>query len=331
MINTDHAQPMINREHARLRLTVDLAILTVREGRLQVLVIERGNEPFRGQDALPGGFLRPGEDLPDAAVRELAEETSLNGATLHLEQLATYGAPDRDPRGCVVSVAYLAVAPDLPVPAAGSDARSARWAPVDEVRGGLAFDHAAILGNAVEHARRALEYTTLAAAFCTPEFTIGDLRTVYEVVWGTRLDPRNFARKVANTEGFVEPTGGKRMAETGRPATLYRRGPAQTLNPALMRGGAASLRLVPRRRTWPAGRPPRDTPALAYKPLTSHHSEMPAVWPLVRASALQMRQHGRRPAGTRDGGDALQWLTRLRICMCTRSIRCWTARPRSPL
>jgi 8-oxo-dGTP diphosphatase len=231
---------MIAREHLQLRLTVDLAILTVRHSRLHILVIERANQPYQGQDALPGGFLRAGEDLRDAAERELAEETGLDGKVLHLEQLATYGAPDRDPRGRVVSVAYLAIAPDLPIPAAGSDARSARWARVDDVRGVLAFDHTQMLDDAVERARTRLELTTLATAFCGPEFTIGDLRRIYEVVWSVQLDPRNFSRKVANTEGFLQPTGTKRMPDTGRPAALYRRGPAETLNPPLLRNAAAS-------------------------------------------------------------------------------------------
>jgi 8-oxo-dGTP diphosphatase len=231
---------MIDREHLHLRLTVDLAILTVRENQLQVLVIERANEPFVGRLALPGGFLREGENLRQAAERELAEETSLDGSGLHLEQLATFGAPDRDPRGRVVSVAYLAIAPDLPIPTAGSDARSARWAPVSQVRDTLAFDHADILDEAVERARARLELTTLAAAFCGHTFTIGDLRNVYEVVWNVPLDPRNFNRKVASTEGFVQPTGAKRAPETGRPAALYRRGPARKLNPPLMRNAPAS-------------------------------------------------------------------------------------------
>jgi 8-oxo-dGTP diphosphatase len=226
---------MTEREHLLLNLTVDLAILTVREGLLQVLVIERANEPYRGQAALPGGFLRAGEDLREAAERELAEETSLDGSALHLEQLATYGAPGRDPRGRVVTVAFLAIAPNLPVPTAGSDASGARWAPVASVRDTLAFDHGRILDDAVEGARARLEFTTLAAAFCGQTFTIGDLRTVYEVVWNMPLDPRNFSRKVVHTEGFVQPTGTKRIPETGRPATLYRRGPAQTLNPPLLR------------------------------------------------------------------------------------------------
>jgi len=220
-----------------MRLAVDLAILTVRENRLQVLVIERDNEPYRGQAALPGGFLRANEDLGETAERELAEETGLDGRSLHLEQLATYGAPDRDPRGRVVSVAYLTIAPDLPIPVAGSDARAATWMPVDAVCGKLAFDHGRILGDAVERARNRLEYTTLATAFCPPVFTISDLRHVYEVVWGMPLDPRNFNRKVATTKGFVLPTGTKRAPETGRPAALYRRGSARTLNPPLLRNG----------------------------------------------------------------------------------------------
>jgi 8-oxo-dGTP diphosphatase len=232
---------MTRADHEYLRLAVDLAILTVRKNLLQVLVVERDNDPYRGQVALPGGFLRPKEDLPDAAQRELFEETSLRSGQLHLEQLATYGKPGRDPRGRVASVAYLAIAPDLPIPHAGSDARNAYWAPVGEVLGGLAFDHDTILSDAVERARTKLEFTTVATAFCGNEFTIGDLRHVYEVVWGEELDPRNFSRKVVNTEGFIEPTGGKRTPETGRPATLYRRGPAAALHPPLMRAGTAAV------------------------------------------------------------------------------------------
>jgi 8-oxo-dGTP diphosphatase len=226
---------MDRRDHLLLRLAVDLAILTVRDNALNVLVIERGNEPFLGMAALPGGFLRAEEDLAAAAARELAEETGIDAGQLHLEQLAIYGAPDRDPRGRVVSVAYLAIAPDLPLPKAGSDARHARWARVADVRDTLAFDHAQILDDAVERARNLLEFTTVAAAFCGREFTVGDLRNVYEVVWGIELDPRNFSRKVANTEGFIEPTSRKRSPETGRPASLYRRGLATALNPPLMR------------------------------------------------------------------------------------------------
>ena len=225
-----------DRTHLLLKLAVDLAILTVREDRLQVLAITRKNLPFRGRTALPGGFLRAGEDLDRAARRELAEETGLDGAALHLELLSVYSAPERDPRERVVSAAYLALAPDLPIPEAGSDAQNAFWLPVDEARGTLAFDHDQILDDAVERARSLLEFTTLATAFCAASFTIGDLRSVYEVVWGTPLDPRNFSRKVAHTEGFVRPTGEKRVPPTGRPAALYEPGPATVLAPPLLRG-----------------------------------------------------------------------------------------------
>ncbi|WFE59398.1 NUDIX domain-containing protein [Micromonospora sp. WMMD712] len=227
---------MARRSHEQLRLTADLAILTVREGSLQVLTVERGNEPFRGHRALPGGFVRPRETVDDTAARELREETGLAG--VHLEQLAVFSDPDRDPSGRVVTIAYLAVAPDLPVPEAGSDAAAASWEPVDRMldpAADLAFDHGQILAAAVERVRRKLEYTTLAAAFCGPAFTISELRTVYEALWGTRLDHRNFSRKVLGTDGFVIPTGQRTSAGVGRPAMLYERGPAVTLHPPMLR------------------------------------------------------------------------------------------------
>lgn len=228
------------RDHTYLRLAVDLAILTVRDQQLQLLVIERAKKPFLGQLALPGGFLRGDEDLREAAERELHEETGLDGSGLHLEQLATYGAPKRDPRGRVASVAYLAIAPDLPIPTAGSDARAARWEPVEAVRGKLAFDHDVMVDQAVERARGRLEYTTLATQFLPETFTVSELRRVYEVVWGAPLDPRNFSRKIVNTEGFIEPTGDKRAQATGRPAALYRSGGATSLYPPMLRAGSAA-------------------------------------------------------------------------------------------
>src|SRR5687767_8207916 len=110
-------------------VAVDLVVLTVRGGELVALVVERGIEPYAGRWALPGGFVEAGEDLADAAVRELGEEAGIGRLRSHLEQLATYGEPDRDPRGRVVSVAYLALVPDPGDPVAGSDASDARWAP----------------------------------------------------------------------------------------------------------------------------------------------------------------------------------------------------------
>ena len=220
-------------------VAVDLVILTVRQDELMALAIRRGIPPFKGQWALPGGFVLPDEDLTAAARRELAEETGLVDFRAHLEQLATYGTPGRDPRGRVVSVAYLALAPDLPLPSAGSDAAAAQWRSATDLVGELAFDHPQILNDAVERARAKLEYTPLAAAFCGDAFTIAELRHVYEVVWGVELDPRNFHRKVTSTRGFVMPADGTTNRDGGRPAQLFSVGPADVLRPPLMRPGAS--------------------------------------------------------------------------------------------
>lgn len=219
-------------------VTVDLVVLTVRSDDLVVLAVRRGVEPFRGRWALPGGLVRPEEALVDAARRELAEETGFAARSAHLEQLATYGDPRRDPRGRVVSVAYLALLPDLPPPTAGSDADDAAWTPVATLLGkprSLAFDHGHILGDAVERARSKLEYSPIATAFCGDEFTIAELRRVYEVVWATELDPRNFHRKVSGTPGFLTATDRTTTRDGGRPATVYRRGTASLLHPAMLR------------------------------------------------------------------------------------------------
>lgn len=220
-------------------VTVDLAVFTVREARLHVLLVERGQEPYRGAWALPGGFVLPRESAEQAARRELAEETGLSDRTagaLHLEQLRTYSAPDRDPRMRVVSVAYAALVPDLPEPRGGGDAAHARWTEFAE-GGPLAFDHADILADARERIGAKLEYTCLATAFCPPEFTLGELRQVYETVWGVELDPPNFRRKVLTTPGFVQAVEGppRRTGAPGKPAALYRAGAATTLHPPLLR------------------------------------------------------------------------------------------------
>jgi 8-oxo-dGTP diphosphatase len=224
-------------EHPIFYVTVDLVVLTIRDGVLCALVVKRGSEPFEGRWALPGGFVEPDENLADAARRELEEETSVRLEQARLEQLASYGDPDRDPRGRVVSVAWLAVVPRGTDPTAGSDAAEAEWRPVESLLDGdeMAFDHRQILGDGVERARSKLEYTALATAFVAPEFTIADLRSVYEVVWGVALDPGNFHRKVTGA-GFLEPTGKSVQRGPGRPAGSFRhvRG-ADELYPPLTR------------------------------------------------------------------------------------------------
>jgi 8-oxo-dGTP diphosphatase len=216
-------------------VTVDLVILTIRDGQLCVLAVRRGIPPYVGSLALPGGFVLVDEGLDEAAERELAEETGLGPGSVHLEQLASYGAPDRDPRPYrVVTVAYLALAPELPMPVAGSDAAAASFIPVPDAVG-LAFDHDNILADGVERARAKLEYTPLAAAFCPPSFTVAELRQVYETVWGVPLDPRNFHRKVTGTPGFLQLTGVIAPGQRGRPAQLYRTGNTKVLYPPMLR------------------------------------------------------------------------------------------------
>lgn len=223
-------------EYPPFFVTVDLVVLTVRRGKVQVLLVQRGQAPYAGQLALPGGFVGIDEDLEPAAYRELAEETGVGRGDVVLEQLGAYGAPERDPRYRVVSVAWMALGADLPLLRAGTDAADAVWKPVTSaLRANLAFDHRRILKDGVERARAKLEYSPLATAFCEPEFTVGELRAVYEAVWGTEIDPRNFHRKVTGAAGFLAETGETTTRGGGRPARLYRRGTADTINPPISR------------------------------------------------------------------------------------------------
>jgi 8-oxo-dGTP diphosphatase len=225
-------------------VTVDVVLLTMRQGRFSVLLVRRKRPPFQGHWALPGGFVDPDEDLDGAAQRELGEETGLSRlpAGIHLEQLRTYGTPGRDPRMRVVSVAYVVFAPGLPAPRAGDDADLARFWTVADLGAkespDLAFDHARIIEDGIDRARSKIEYTPLAAAFLEEPFTLSELRAIYEEVWGVPQDPSNFRRKVLSREGFVEPVGEfapSRAGLGGRPADLYRRGQASMLWPPLRR------------------------------------------------------------------------------------------------
>lgn len=218
-------------------VAADIVALTLRGGVLHVALVKRKAKAARGKWALPGGFLLERESTEEAASRELAEEVGLGAGDVRLEQLGTYSAPrrDTDHERRVVSVAYLALAANLPEPVAATDAEEASWVPVDTAeRRRLAFDHAEILRDGIERARSKLEYSTLATSFLDEEFTISELRGVYEAVWGLTLDPANFYRKVSGTPGFVVPTGEVRRGR-GRPAALFHTGTADTLNPPLTR------------------------------------------------------------------------------------------------
>jgi 8-oxo-dGTP diphosphatase len=211
-------------------VTVDVVILTMSEGMLHVLLVCRGEAPYEGMWAIPGGFKRPTETLDDAAKRELAEETGVDAASL-LAQFGAYGDPERDPRMNVVTVGYLAVLRDVGAVVGGSDAAAAALIPVSEVLNGkidLAFDHLQIVRDAVERVRIELEVSGIATAFVGATFTLAELRAVYEAVWGVQLDAANFRRSVVADDGWVIPTGRRARpgSSGGRPAELYRAGRA---------------------------------------------------------------------------------------------------------
>ena len=222
------------REFPAFAVTVDIVILSVVDGMLLVLLIERKDKPFKKAWALPGGFKRPEETLDEAARRELREETGVE-APKHLSQFGAYGDPKRDPRGNVVTVGYLAVTPEVGEIVAGTDASAARLWPVSEALDGdmrLAFDHRTILRDAVDRAAADLESSDLATAFVGPTFTLTELQRVYEAVWDDALDTANFRRSLSTPapSAFVLPTGVRADVgdRGGRPAELFSAGRSWT-------------------------------------------------------------------------------------------------------
>jgi 8-oxo-dGTP diphosphatase len=211
-------------------VTVDVVVLTMSEGMLHVLLVCRGEAPYEGMWAIPGGFKRPTETLDEAAKRELVEETGVDAASL-LTQFGAYGDPGRDPRMNVVTVGYVAVLRDLGAIVGGSDAAAAALLPVADILNGkvqLAFDHLRIVRDAIERVRIDLEVSGVATAFVGSTFTLAELRAVYEAVWGVHLDAANFRRSMVADEGWVIPTGRRARPGPagGRPAELYRAGRA---------------------------------------------------------------------------------------------------------
>lgn len=232
-------------DYPTFAVTVDNVILTMVEGRLHVLLVRRKEDPYAGCWALPGGFKRPDESLDQAAARELEEETGV-AAPARLVQLGAYGDPGRDPRTNVVTVAYLAVTPDIGDVVAGTDAAEARLWPVTEVLGALelAFDHSAILTDAIQRAADQLEQTDLAIAFLGPTFSLSELQSVYEELWSTDFDDANFQRSIrgssrssSGARAYIESTGLRAVPRPkgGRPPELYRAGPAWIDGPPIRR------------------------------------------------------------------------------------------------
>lgn len=200
-----------------MKVTVDIVIFTILEGILKVLLVKRRIPPFVGQCAIPGGFVHEDEDLDQAALRELREETGVSD--VYLEQLYSFGRPDRDPRGRVITVAYFALISADRELKAGSDAAEADWYPTHRLPS-LAFDHAAILSYAIERLRNKLEYTTVGFQLLPEKFTLTELQEVYEAILGKNLDKRNFRRKMAILK-ILKPLPEYRRGGQ-RPAQLYR-------------------------------------------------------------------------------------------------------------
>ena len=199
-------------------VTVDVVILTMSAGKLHMLLVQRGEAPFEGMWAIPGGFKRPTETLDEAARRELVEETAVDVPSL-LTQFGAYGDPERDPRMNVVTVGYLAVLRDVGAVMAGTDAAVAALVPVSDVLNGridLAFDHLQIVRDAIERVRIELEVTGIATAFVGTTFTLAELRAVYEAVWGVQLDAANFRRSIVARGRLGDPDRPQSSARPGR-------------------------------------------------------------------------------------------------------------------
>ncbi|WP_291429748.1 NUDIX domain-containing protein [Deinococcus sp.] len=211
-------------------LAVDIAAFAMHAGELMVLLVQRGELPHARDWALPGGFVHPGEELHEAALRELRTETSVELEPRHLEQFFTFGEVNRDPRGRIVSVAHLAVLPHGTVSVSGGGhTLGAEWVSAHSPPR-LAFDHQAILDRALARLQLRLEYANLALEFLPDTFTLPELQGVFEAILNRKLDKRNFRKRLLS-QGTLTVSG-ERRSGVGRPAQLYRRAKG-TRTPAL--------------------------------------------------------------------------------------------------
>ena len=200
-------------------VTTDVVVFTVKKEALSVLLIRRKIDPYKGCWALPGGFVRIEENLDVCALRELKEETGLED--IYLEQLYTFGEPNRDPRERVISVAYYALVPsDNLSLKPGTDAASAAWHKIESLPR-LAFDHSEIIKMARVRLTAKIEYSTLGLMFMPDEFTLTEVQTLYEIISGQQRDKRNFRKWLLSLD-VIEETGMKRAEGAHRPAKLYR-------------------------------------------------------------------------------------------------------------
>lgn len=207
----------------RPSVTVDLVIFTAIDDDLKVLLVRRGQQPYTGSWALPGGFVRMEESLEEAAARELEEETGVKAKNVYLEQLYTFGDPQRDPRTRVITVAYFALVDSSkikPNVTGEEDISDVQWLSVHNPPKKMAFDHKNILSYALKRLRNKLEYTAVGLELLPDLFTLTELQNLYETILGEDLDKRNF-RKKALSMGALEESGTYRKGGH-RPAMQYR-------------------------------------------------------------------------------------------------------------
>lgn len=200
-------------------VTVDILVFTIEASELKVLLIKRGIEPFKDEWALPGGFIKMDESLEAAALRELSQETGVKN--VYLEQLYTFGSPERDPRTRVITVAYFALVPNPKLDLkASSDAKDVSWYPIKKLPK-LAFDHKKIIDYANNRLKSKIEYSNIVYGLLPPKFRLSELQKVYEVILSKKMDKRNF-RKWILSLGLLESTGEKDVDGAHRPAELYK-------------------------------------------------------------------------------------------------------------
>jgi 8-oxo-dGTP diphosphatase len=205
-------------EYPRPAVTVDCVVFGLDDELLKVLLIQRDREPFAGRWALPGGFVDPRETLEQAALRELSEETGVS--KVYLEQLHSFGAPDRDPRDRVITVAYYALVRRLDhAPQAASDARAVAWFPASQCPP-LAFDHREIVAMARRRLQAKLREQPLGFELLPRKFTLSQIQRVYEAVLGRELDKRNFRKKLLAT-GVLRELAETQRDVAHRAARLY--------------------------------------------------------------------------------------------------------------